>query len=382
MLAMACFFATGVFAQNKLKVGVVVAGDGNAAVAAALQSAMSNVKTVLFLPTKSFGITEVSKVLPSGIVAEYQKKLSQQKIQPTDQAAVYKLFKRWTDSLRNLTVITDVRFEKASRSGKHWSFKLDNGITVQPKVLVNADDRLYSLLELSGPKTQWQKWDYGPHQYRTSIVAGKGNMQFLPLMGVLDTNQQNYLSVNDKTDMLAGQALGAVGAYAAFFNVSTSKANLKKIQGELLAFHANLVPFTDVNPVDSNWKAIQLVAVTGMLKGTIKSDSLYFEPDKTVTTAEIKQPMKDFFYKAQIFFDDFTSPSLTIADAIKMVAYIGNKVPETVTKELEKRWKSNYNFTSAFDLKRTVNRRELAVILQEYLPPFNVLVDLDGNVTR
>jgi hypothetical protein len=51
-------------------------------------------------------------------------------------------------------------------------------------------------------------------------------------------------------------------------------------------------------------------------------------------------------------------------------------------KDIPKKWKTNYQFKTEFDLSRQITRREFAVILQEYMPPFNVNIDPKGKVVR
>ncbi|RZL12194.1 MAG: hypothetical protein EOO96_32400 [Pedobacter sp.] len=101
-----------------------------------------------------------------------------------------------------------------------------------------------------------------------------------------------------------------------------------------------------------------------------------------MTTADIKQPLKDFYYKAQIWFDDYKNEKMTIGSSLEMISYVGNKDLETMKREIPKRWKTNYQFKTELNLERQINRRELAVLLQDYMPPFNVNVDKTGKVAR
>lgn len=381
-----CFFSgLTAHAQKTLKPGVVVAGEGNTALAAALQSANSNVKTIWLLPSKTFGTTKISNDLSSGIQAGFLKRLNAGNIDQSNLQAVYTMVKRWTDSTKNLTIITDVRYEKAQRSGKNWHFKLGNGTTIRPKVLINTDQRLYAQLKAGATTTNCTPINYQNTNYRTSVASGKnleGTNNFYPLYQLLDTTQENYIAPAEKENMLVGQAAGAIAAYAAFFDKTTSATNLKLVQGELVAHKMALMPFEDIKPTDTNWKAIQLVGVTGMLKGKITAGTNLFTPDSLVNTAEIRQPMKDFFYKAQIYFEDYTQNTITIGSALEMICYLGNKALKTVKSTVEKKWKTNYGFKTDLDYNRQISRRELAVLMHEYLPPFNVLVDKNGNITR
>ena len=297
------------------------------------------------------------------------------------------ILKKWTESTKNLTIIRDVLWLKAARAGNNWSFKLNNNATLKAKVLVNvADTKLNDVLKVAAPKNNWTTLDYATTIYRTS-VASRGFTKtttgsvfsmydlFVPL-------QENLVWISDPESMLIGQAAGATAAYAAFFKTKTSLANLKTIQGELLNYKLNLMPFEDIKQSDSNWKAIQMVALTGVLKGEVKEDKVLFSPDKHVSASEIKQPLKDFFYKAQIWFDDHEDSTMTLSSTLDLICYVGNKSPENTKKEVEKKWKTTYRFASNFELTKLINRREFAVLLQDYVPPFNVNVDNKGKVVR
>jgi hypothetical protein len=62
---------------------------------------------------------------------------------------------------------------------------------------------------------------------------------------------------------------------------------------------------------------------------------------------------------------------------------VGNKSIEATKDELQKKWNKNYRFSSNYDLKKVLNRREFAVIINEYLKPFDVVnVDKTGRVIR
>ncbi|RZJ63912.1 MAG: hypothetical protein EOO47_27715 [Flavobacterium sp.] len=293
----------------------------------------------------------------------------------------------WVDSIKNLNVIKNVMWTKAERSGKNWVFRLSDGSTIRPKVLINpADAKLNEALKITAPNTQWNKLDYNNTLYRTSVASGKlengTTGTIFSMYQLLLKEQENLVWINDPESMAIGQAAGATAAYAAFFNLKTSESNLKKIQGELINYKLDLMPFADIKQPDTNWKAIQFVGITGVLKAEMDGKSAKFSPNKLVTTDEIKQPIKDFYYKAQIWFDDYKSPIVSIGAALDMISYVGNKSPETMKKDIQKKWKTSYQFKTEFDLERQINRRELAVLFQDYMPPFNVNVDEKGKVVR
>lgn len=392
--AFGLLIATTTVKAQTLKPGVLVVGNGNAAVAAAIQSANSGVKTTILLQAGGFDISPIGADLSSGIQATFLKKLRIAKqITDSTQAVAFdkqtanEVLIKWTDSIKNLTVIKNVMWTKAERSGNNWYFKLSDGRTLKPQVLINPGDaKLNDALKITAPAQYWEKLDYSNTIYRTNIAAGKSlgdnTAHVFSLYQLLIPQQENLIWMKDEQSMLLGQAGGATAAYAAFFKTKTSLSDLKKIQGELIGYKLNLMPFEDIKNDDSNWKAIQMVGLTGVIKAGIGSTGAKFLPDNLVGTEEVKQPIKDFYYKAQIWFDDYKNSQLTIGGAIEMICYVGNKSPETTKKELEKKWNATYKFATKLDPARQISRRELAVLLQDYMPPFNVNVDPKGKVVR
>ena len=378
-----------------LRPDVLIIGNSNAAVAAAIQSAQSNAKTIILLQSGGFDIEPIAKDLHSGVQATFLKKIrSFQKLSDSlaevifDKQTANTVLTKWTDSIKNLTVIKNTLWIKADRSGKGWVFKLSDGKTIRPEIFVNiADQKLNAALKIEPMLiSPWSKVDYQNPIYKTAVAAGKftdghRNTTF-SLYQLLLPNQENLVYVNDATSMLLGQSAGAVAAYAGFFDSKTSESNLKRIQGELVSFGTNLMPFTDVSLAHPNWKAIQMVGLTGMLKAKGENGELLFNPNQLVTIDEIRQPMKDHFYKAQIWSEDYNDDVFTVKATLDMIVYLGNKAKESTYKEVEKKWNTSYKFSSAFSLAKPIKREEFATLIQDYMPPFNVNIDNNGKVVR
>lgn len=393
-LFFAIFFSINLKAQT-LKPDVFVVGNNNAAVAAAIQAAQSNVKTILLLQAGGFDIEPIEGNLSSGVEAKFLEKIKLHKSVADsiseilfDKQTANIVLEYWTNSIKNLTVIRNVQWIKADRSGKGWVFKLSDGKTIRPKVFVNvADQKLNAALKIDAAgATSWDKFDYQNPIYKTNVAVGKNidgsTNTIFSLYQMPMPTQENLVYVSDVSSMLLGQAAGAVAAYAGFFNAKTSESNLKRIQGELISFNTNLMPFADIGLKDPNWKAIQMVGLTGVLKAEVADGKLLFNGEKLVSTADIRQPIKDHYYKAQIWFDDYKKDIVTIGAALDMICYVGNKATESTRREVEKKWKATYAFTSAFNTERQISRRELATLLQDYMPPFNVTIDKSGKILR
>lgn len=377
-------FTHALFAQT-LKPGVLVIGNGANAVGAGVQSAVSGVKTILLLQGTDISVSGGNENISSGL----DQKLFFQTMSNAQGRNIRSVVNDWADTVKNLTIIKNIAWTKLKKSGSGWSVQLSDGRSIKAGVLVNADQSgaVNTALELKNVPEQWKPFTYDNNTYRTAIASGyavngkTSNVLFLDAL--LLAGQDNLVALDSQHEsLLAGQAAGATAAYAAFFKSKTSEANLKTIQGELINYKLSLVPFTDISNVDSNWKSIQFIGLSGFLKAEITDKGFYFNPNKIVTTAEIKEVVKEYFYKAQIWFDDNQQPEMTLGSTLSLICYVGGKSPLNTELEIKKKWKTVYRFTGEFDAAKAITRREFAVLVSEYLKPFNVNIDKTGRVLR
>jgi len=374
-----------------IKTDVLVIGNGDAALAAGMQSYKSGIRTLILTQDQGFtgqksGSTKSAEVqkLYKNLTIWEAKKLAQ--LGETTSKVKGKEVKKTIDSTTYLNVIHNVQYTEISRSGNGWELKLANGQSLKSKILVLADDpaKLLSALKIKTlASVETEILSYNKNLYRTTVAGiSASEPRYLSLYNLLIPNQENLLFIPPGNIEL-GQAAGATAAYAAFFETKTSLSNLKRIQGELLSYKLALMPFEDIKAVDSNWLAIQKIGVTGILKAEIIGGKAYFNPEVKVTYDEIKQPLKDYYYKAQIWFDDHQNIPINLENTISLVSYIGNKSAEATKTELQKKWNKSYKFSSKYDLNKNLTRREFSVIINEYLKPFDdVNVDKTGRVIR
>jgi len=386
----------GTLTAQTVKTGVLVTGNGSNAVAAGIQAAVSGAKTVLVVPEQSFKLSPFDKDQHSGIAAEFLKragKASGRKDSTTyfsmNDAMTNEVLRTWMDSLKNLTVIRGIEWQRLKRSGSGWSMELKDGRTIRAEVFVNADrsGRVASALALPVSPPLWQPFGYEDNRSRTSVASGyfySGSpAHVISLYTLLNPRQENLIALDQEQQSLAaGQAGGAIAAYAAFFKTKVSVANLKAVQGELINYKLNLVPFGDISAVDSNWKAIQFTGLTGILKAELRDGQAWFRPEQLVMRAEIEPVLREYFYKAQLWFDDHQEEQMTLASVLSLVCTVGNKALKNTEDEVRKRWKASYRFSSAYEPSRIATRREFAVLVNDYLKPFNVNIDRNGRVLR
>lgn len=366
------FFSLNASTQT-IRTDVLVIGGESMGVGAGIQAANSGVKTLIVEQSAELGkdITNIDTSRKIGLYEKFHTHLKGNK-------NYSEVLKAWTDTVKNLNVISNTQVKSLKKSGKRWKVQLSNGTKVKAKVVFDAmgnkfatksGDSIRDILVTNTPDYYYQG-----NLYRTFVG-------FWPLEMFILPDKENFLSITSGR-FSEGQAAGATAAYCAFFGTTTKNLDVRVIQGELLAYKAELMRLNDVPQTDSNYLAIQRIAVTGIIKGYFfLPGGFLFHPEKQVKLNDIEPAFREYYSRSQIWFADNSVDTFTIADALILIKFIGSR-GEELNREVEKGWKTSFKFKNAFDLKRAITRREFAVLVDTYLKPFNVKVDLTGRLIQ
>jgi len=396
-----------------LKTGVLVVGNTPAGVSAAIQSARSGAKTTYL--TQSLSVNPVFleedlhylwNIRNHYLLKEKKKSkltdsILSQKINLNKATA---LIKNIADTVNNLNLNHNNVVDEITKDGKGWEVRLKGGQKIKADVVVDATDNalLASLLRIDLKKavTVPLKTDnpFDTKLIRSGIATGylglannERSIASIPLGALIPTGFENFIVVPKqigklKTErMSVGQAAGTIAAYCAFFKTTTKAINIRVVQGELLAFNAMLIPYSDIDLKDPNFKAFQQLGLSGLMKSIMVKEGninkIKFDTAGTITAAELRPPMKEFYTRSQIWFADNKADTLTIGDAISLFMFTATR-GEELKKEIEEGWKVSFKFNSKFDLMRNITRKEFGILADRYLQPFNVRVDPAGNLMR
>jgi hypothetical protein len=294
------------------------------------------------------------------------------------------------DTVKNLTVLKDASIKKIKKE-RDWEISL-SGKEIRADILVDGTLN-YSVSKLAGftNRTQLEsspsKSIYSDKKYRTSVgISAMSNSTFaaIPVSSLLVTGTENLIlagPIGGISSLHSGQGAGTIAAYCVFFKTNTKKLNIRAIQSELLTYKSRLLGFEDINDNDSSMVALQHIGVTGILKAVETNGKLYFNPEKTVSTEDLKLPFREYYSRSQIWFLDNKAEKLTLENALNLIKFVGSRGGE-LDKEVQKSWNKSLKLKGAFDLKRVLTRKEIAVLFDTYLQPFSVAVDLEGNIKR
>ena len=390
-------------AQNtwaqKIKTGVLVVGSTPAALAAAIQSANSGVKTLLIDAGKFEFVTlsEVDRSSKTGIYAglikhadSLQKSASKNDVHNFTPAFTASVFKAWTDTVKNLTILKDASIKKIKKSGRDWEVGL-SGREIKADMLVDgtADYSIAKLAGFTGTATSNLSSAtsiYSDKKYRTSVgtsLKNAGVFSPVPIASLTTTIENLILAgpLGGVASLHSGQGAGTVAAYCVFFKTTTKSINIRAVQSELLTYKSRLLRFEDIDESDSSMIALQHIGTTGILEATETNGKLYFNPEKTVSTEDLKLPLREYYSRSQIWFLDNKAEKLTLENTLSLIKFIGSR-GEELNKEVKKSWNTSLRFKGIFDLKRVLTRKEIAILFDSYVQPFSIAVDTEGNIKR
>lgn len=173
-----------------------------------------------------------------------------------------------------------------------------------------------------------------------------------------------------------GQAAGALAAVAIKNNIQPSEVNIREVQQALLDAHGYLMPFIDIKPDDKDFQPIQRIGATGILKGTgipFKwANQTWFYPDRVISEYELLTEFKSYY--PQLNTIPASGSPLTLQFLSEILSAINSNISFS---SIAANWaKLNQNGVANPDL--VLNRRQVAVLIDHYLKPFNSQIDFKG----
>ncbi len=393
-----------------IKTGVLVIGNTAGSVAASIQSARSGAKTTLLTQTPEIN----AELMPEDLI--YLEKIRDHytmKKKPgakdstiafdlkMNKAQYSSVIKSIIDTTKNLNVILNSSLEKIEKDGKGWEIRLKNGQKIKADVVVDATENLFiaSILRIDVNKTMLSPGvtasPFDTKLYRSTVAtaysgtAASRSVLPISLGAFIPAGVENFIIVPKSTNtvkpvnMSVGQAAGTIASYCAFYKTVTKNINVRAVQTELLTFDAHLIPLSDVKVSDPNFQAFQRMALSGLLKPVVSKednhDVIKFDTAGTISSEQLRAPMREFYSRSQLWFADNKKDVMTIEDAISLIMFTAPRGNELI-KEIEDGWKESFKFGSKFDFKRPITRKEFAILADQYLLPFKTKVDFAGNL--
>lgn len=174
--------------------------------------------------------------------------------------------------------------------------------------------------------------------------------------------------------MQIGQAAGIIAALAITKNMPVDQVPVRAVQNVLLHSKGYIMPYLDVDVNDKWFIPLQKIGATGILKGVGKnvdwSNQTWFRYNDTLKHNEL-EGLKDIYPTLKL---DITSPKyVTLKYAIHIIKNItqmegseyATKLEDTIAQLFQK-----YDIKDN-NLNRPILRKEMALLINELLDPFN-----------
>ncbi|WP_353140284.1 FAD-dependent oxidoreductase, partial [Pseudopedobacter sp.] len=408
-------FTQRALAQHKTDVLVVSASASGTS--AAIQAARSGVKTILLNKgTQVIGNSLPKTDVPAfnlGFWKEWQDSCKTDSINKDPRLVLENRFLKKT---KGLEYLNSSRILGIKEKGKNWVVEIErNGKNedIKCKVIIDAtfsaDEEIlnrFNLLPLKNGKidavTSFEATQrFNPYSsytklYRTSIAAGYGrskdSVYYFPIGIFIAKTKPTILVANlaasvnqiDNEDLQnialwtnIGQSIGALAAYGPFFNTTADKANVRMVQGEVFTFKSLIYPVTDVPEDDFAFSSVQRIIGSQILTHDFVSGR--FNPEGIVNKNDIKDILSELHPRSRIWFIENPKVSdLSVKDAVSLISFIGGKEIYSIEDELKRSWKEKFKLQSDFLPDKMITRKEMAILMNQYLAPFSIRVDMQG----
>ena len=181
--------------------------------------------------------------------------------------------------------------------------------------------------------------------------------------------------------MLTGQAAGMLAALSVASGMQPRMVPVRKVQSALIEAGAYIMPYFDVKPDHPHFAAIQRIGATGILKGKGEpykwANRTWFHPDSLIRITEIMKDVRDFT-DVSLKGQDW----LSVGEAIDLASGIASARiakakdgtitdPAGIARKAGAGWAA-WGLTD-FNTGRPITKRELAVLLDVTVDPFNLL---------
>lgn len=399
-------------ASAQLKTDVLVLGATASGTACAIQAARSGVKAILIEPSdKIISVNEPNLNIPafkSGIWCEWKNHSDSSKTTPRNSLET--IIKK----VKNLQFFKNVKVLSINYHTNNYTVKIIlNGQQqeIKTKILVDASENVqtpysqtFNTLKIKTKKPIKSFLTYTLQQqqtnklYRTTVAAGFGadssQIFAIPVGAIIPTwienliviNQLNaYNGINSDSFNLAlrlnlGQAAGTLAAYSPFFKTPILMANVRILQSEVLNYKGQILPIIDVSPQDSAYKAIQQCIISSVLKFDFKTGMFY--PNSLVNANDVQPALCDLFTRAKIWYAENPNKVLNLENTVSLFSFITTREAEDINREVFEKWKIKYGIILPFDIKKPLTRKQFAVLVNNYLQPYKIRVDLEGNFLK
>jgi len=209
-----------------------------------------------------------------------------------------------------------------------------------------------------------------------SIISKKTSNFLVAEKSISVSNLVNGTTRLQPVVLQVGQIAGLIASESIRNNISTNEIDIRDIQTKVLNNGGYIQPYLDVKKDHPFFKVYQRIGSTGILRATGLnvgwSNQTWFYPDKSIVLDQLLKDLGNYYDLNKNPLSD-----LRIKTIFKWISLLKDQEIENQYKIWKDLGLSNFN------IDRSVNRGEFAVILDYFLNPFNNFkVDIKGNIIK
>ena len=209
-----------------------------------------------------------------------------------------------------------------------------------------------------------------------SIISKKTSNFLVAEKSISVSNLVNGTTRLQPVVLQVGQIAGLIASESIKNNISTNEIDIRDIQTKVLNNGGYIQPYLDVKKDHPFFKVYQRIGSTGILRATGLnvgwSNQTWFYPDKSIVLDQLLKDLGNYYDLNKNPLSD-----LRIKTIFKWISLLQDQEIENQYKIWKDLGLSNFN------IDRSVNRGEFAVILDYFLNPFNNFkVDIKGNIIK
>lgn len=175
-----------------------------------------------------------------------------------------------------------------------------------------------------------------------------------------------------------GQAAGALAGVAIKEGMDVSQVPVRQVQRALLEDGAYLMPFIDVTKEDTFFGPVQRIGATGILKGhgvPYKwANETWFYPHRMVTAHELWEGLRPWY--PELKYLDVSGNPLTLGELANITSHIDPDLDSNAIR----RFIRESDLSISKDNGYVLNRKEVSILIDGLLRPFDIPVDHLGNI--
>jgi hypothetical protein len=360
------------------QVNVLVIGGTAPGIGAAIQSARKGLQTMLLVRGNYLGddLDKLDSASGIGLAGEYLKSLAS-----GDSRG--EVLNKLTKPYKNLKIAYDLKIITMNNTSAGWDVKLDDSSSIQAQVIVEIDKALYAdYKEPTGMLDVAMRHDLYGDMTRTAIGVSTRYivMGNFPLKRFVDPAKKNFVMLVPgwgEGDFLIGQVAGAIANSCV--KHKTTGMDVREVQTEMMAVGSSFLDFHNHEKEHPHYKMFQRVLLTGILNLIYMSNGTFFSPDKFVDVQQIREGFTAYYPKSHLWFQNHTAGNLSISDVLALFRFTTNQ-GEALNLRIASDWQGKLGLKTTFNIDRDITREEFAVLVDTYLDPFKVRVDIDGKI--